>query len=64
MFVKQVELSLHPLLQLSLLQWLEKDDAKLLAENGGPLSITTNWAKSLYITCSLLKEEVALIRKY
>ena len=26
---------------------VRKDDAKLLAENGGPLSITTNWAKSL-----------------
>ena len=26
---------------------VRKDDAKVLAENGRPLSITTNWAKSL-----------------
>ena len=42
---------------------VRKDDAKLLTENGGPLSITTIGLSLFYIACSLLKEEVALIRK-
>ena len=34
---------------------VRKDDAKLLAENGGPLSITMNWAKSLLYRMQFVK---------
>ena len=42
---------------------VRKDDAKLLAENGGPLSITTNWAKSLLYRMQFVKRRGSTNKK-
>ena len=41
---------------------IRKDDAKLLTENGGPLSIMISWAKSLLHFMHFDKSRVALIQ--
>ena len=60
--MKQVESSLCPLLQLLLLRWLERI-TQLLAENGGPLSIATNWAKSLLYHMQFVKRRGSTNKK-
>ena len=40
-----------------------KDDVKLLTENGGPLSITTNWAMSLLYRMQFVKRRGSTNKK-
>ena len=42
---------------------VRKDDAKLLAENGGPLSITMNWAKSFLYRMQFAKRRGSTNKK-
>ena len=42
---------------------VRKDDAKLLTENGGPLSITMNWAKSLLYRMQFVKRRGSTNKK-
>ena len=42
---------------------VRKYDSKLLIENGGPLSLTTNWAKSLLYHMNFVKRKSCLTTK-
>ena len=42
---------------------VRKDDAKLLTENGGPLSIIMNWAKSLLYRMPFIKRRGSTNKK-